>query len=43
MDFVTVDQGHLPEMEEACLSKIMVYKTARCHSQEKSNLHSCVQ
>jgi len=40
---VTVGHGNLPEMEEACFSKTMVYQTARCHIQEESNLHSCSQ
>jgi len=40
---VTIDQDHLPEMKEACLSKTMVYQTAMFHVQENSNLHSCIQ
>jgi len=40
---VTVDQGHLPEMEKAWFSKTMVYQTVRCHNQDNSNLHSCIQ
>jgi len=40
---VTVDQRHLPEIEETCFSQTMVCQTAKCHVQENSNLHSCIQ